>query len=232
MLAADVMTPKVITVSPDTEIQEIARLLLEHNISAVPVVDDAQSVLGIVSEGDLMRRAESDEGQRKSWWLRIFAGGSSASDYVKTHARRAREIMTPDPITIEEDEPLHRVARLLEQQHIKRVPVVRDGKLVGIVSRANLLRGFSATAPDTATPVSVDDREIRDAILQEVDENTGVWVDRINVIVTDGAVQLWGLVESQDEKMAVQVAAENTPGVKSVENNLGMMPRGVSGYWT
>lgn len=232
MHAVDVMTPKVITVSPETDVQEIARLLLEHNISAVPVVDDGDKVLGIVSEGDLMRRVENEEGQQKSWWLRVFAGGSSASEYVKSHARRAHEIMTPDPITIEENEPLHRVAKLLEKHHIKRVPVVRDGKLVGIVSRANLLRGFSATAPDVASPVTSDDREIRDAILKEVDENTGVWVDRINVIVTEGMVQLWGLVESQEEKKAVQVAAENTPGVKSVENNLGMMPRGVGGYWT
>ncbi|NIC07452.1 CBS domain-containing protein [Billgrantia bachuensis] len=232
MQAADVMTAKVITVSPDADVREIARLLLENNISAVPVVDDGDKVLGIVSEGDLMRRVENDEGRQKSWWLRVFAGGSSASEYVKSHARRAREIMTPDPITIEENEPLHRVAKLLEKHHIKRVPVVRNGKLVGIVSRANLLRGFSATAPDTETPVTADDREIRDAILKEVDENTGVWVDRINVIVTEGVVQVWGLVESQEEKKAVQVAAENTPGVKSVENNLGMMPRGVGGYWT
>jgi CBS domain-containing protein len=232
MHVADVMTARVITVSSETDVQEIARLLLEHNISAVPVVDDSGKVLGIVSEGDLMRRVDSDEGQRKSWWLRIFAGGSSASDYIKTHARKAHEIMTRDPITITEDEPLHRVARLLEKHHIKRVPVVRDGKLVGIVSRANLLRGFSATAPDVETPITSDDRQIRDAILKEVDENTGVWVDRINVIVTAGVVQLWGLVESQEEKTAVEVAAENTPGVKSVENNLGMMPRGVGGYWT
>ncbi|QOR38145.1 CBS domain-containing protein [Billgrantia diversa] len=232
MQAVDVMTAKVITVSPDADVREIARLLLENNISAVPVVGESDEILGIVSEGDLMRRVENDEGRQKSWWLRIFAGGSSASEYVKSHARRASEIMTRDPITISEDEPLHRVAKLLEKHHIKRVPVVRNGKLVGIVSRANLLRGFSATAPDTETPVTADDREIRDAILKEVDKHTGVWVDRINVIVTEGVVQVWGLVESQEEKKAVQVAAENTPGVKSVENNLGMMPRGVSGFWT
>ncbi len=115
MHAVDVMTSKVITVTPDTDVREIARLLLEHHISAVPVVDDGDKVLGIVSEGDLMRRVENNEGRRKSWWLRVFAGGSSASDYVKSHARRAREIMTADPITIEENEPLHHVAKLLEK---------------------------------------------------------------------------------------------------------------------
>lgn len=231
MLAVDVMTPNVITVPPDADVREIARLLLENNISAVPVVDAEDKVLGIVSEGDLMRRVENGSEAPKSWWLKsFFTGGNSASEYVKTHARKAHEIMTRDLITIGEDEPLHRVAKLLEKHHIKRVPVVRDGKLVGIVSRANLLRGFSATAPDAETPVTSDDRQIRDAILEEVDENTGVWVDRINVIVTEGVVQIWGLVESQEEKMAVQVAAENTPGVKTVENNLGMIPRGVGHF--
>ncbi|WP_445156972.1 CBS domain-containing protein [Halomonas sp. E14] len=230
MQAVDVMTPKVVTVSPDTDVREIARLLLEHNISAVPVVDDGDKVLGIVSEGDLMRRIENGT-ERKSWWLKsIFSAANNANDYIKSHARRASEIMTRDPITIPEDMPLARVAKLLEKHRIKRVPVVREGRLVGIVSRANLLRGFSATAPDAVTPVSTSDREIREAILREVDQNTGVWVDRINVIVTEGAVQLWGLVESQEERLAVQVAAENTPGVTSVENHLGFLPRGVGGY--
>ncbi|TFH85643.1 CBS domain-containing protein [Billgrantia azerbaijanica] len=231
MLAVDVMTPNVITVGPEADVREIARLLLDNRISAVPVVDDDDKVLGIVSEGDLMRHLENGNGNRKSWWLRsIFVGAGDAADYVKSHGRLAREIMTRDPITIAEDEPLNRIARLLEKHHIKRVPVVRDGRLVGIVSRANLLRGFSATAPDAETPVTADDREIRDAILKEVDDNTGVWVDRLNVIVTDGVVQLWGLVESQEERMAVQVAAENTPGVKKIENNLGLVPKGVGGY--
>ena len=231
MQAVDVMTAKVITVSPDADVREIAQLLLDNNISALPVVDADHKVLGIVSEGDLMRRVENGTDRRKSWWLKsIFAGANNASEYIKSHARKAHEIMTPDPVTVSEDESLRRIAKLLERHHIKRVPVVRDGRLVGIVSRANLLRGFSATTGVGEPPVTADDREIRDAILKEVEERTGVWVDRINVIVTDGEVQIWGLVESQEEKMAVQVAAENMVGVKTVENNLGMVPRGIGGY--
>lgn len=224
MLAADVMTQNVITVSPDSEVREIATLLLEHGISAVPVVDDGNKVLGIVSEGDLMRRVENDTSSTKSWWLRLFAG-HDAADYVKSHGRRAGEVMTKDPITIEEDMPLHKISRLLEKHRIKRVPVVRDNQLVGIVSRSNLLRGFSVSANESS--VSADDRDIREAILKEVDENTGVVSDRLNVIVSEGKVQLWGLVDSQQQKMAVQVASENTAGVKAVENNLGFIPRGV-----
>ncbi|AMD01460.1 MULTISPECIES: CBS domain-containing protein [Halomonas] len=227
MQAADVMTPNVITVSPDADVQEIARLLLDNNISALPVVDTEHKVLGIVSEGDLMRRVETGTQRRKSWWLQLLEG-NNPSEYIKTHARKAHEIMTRDPVTVSEDESLRRIAKLLERHHIKRVPVVRDGRLVGIVSRANLLRGFAAKKTDVEA-VSVDDRDIRDAILKEIDDNTGVWVDRINVIVADGAVQAWGLVENQEEWQAVQVAIENTPGVKSVENNVGMLPRGMGG---
>ncbi len=223
MQAADIMTRNVITVEPGSEVREIATLLMENGISAVPVVSEDGKVLGIVSEGDLMRRVEKD-GRRKSWWLRLVAGHDPA-DYVKTHGRLAHEVMTRNPITIDEEMPLHKISTLLEKHGIKRVPVVKDGQLVGIVSRANLLRGFSVSEPEAS--VSADDREIREAILKEVDKNTGVMVDRLNVIVTEGRVQLWGLVENQEEKMAVQVAAENAGGVKAVENNLGFVPRGV-----
>lgn len=226
MRAADVMTPNVITVTPDSEVREIASLLVEHGISAVPVVDADNRVLGIVSEGDLMRRVESDNGEPRSWWLRLFSG-HSAVDYVKSHGRKAREIMTPNPLTVNEDEPLHQIASLLEKRRIKRVPVVREDRLVGIVSRSNLLRGFSVA--DSASATTRDDREIRDAILKEVDDNTDVMIDRLNIIVADGKVQLWGLVESKEQRLAVQVAAENTPGVTSVENNLGFLPRGMGG---
>ncbi|MBB3143092.1 CBS domain-containing protein [Halomonas organivorans] len=226
MRAADVMTPHVISVSPDSEVREIASLLIEHGISAVPVVDEREHLLGIVSEGDLIRRLGEEE--PRSWWLRLFAAGDQAADYVRTHGRLAREIMTPNPVTVEEDEPLHRIAALLERRRIKRVPVLRDGRLVGIVSRSNLLRGFSVAEP-SAAPTG-GDRAIRDAILEEVDRHTGVMVERLNIIVADGRVQLWGLVDSQEQRLAVQVAAENAAGVRSVENNLGFMPRGMGGY--
>ena len=223
MQAADVMTTNVITVTPESDVSEIASLLLEHGISAVPVVDADDRVLGIVSEGDLMARIEPEEDERRSWWLKLFSGGDAAN-YVKTHGRKAGQIMTANPLTVSENEPLHRIALLLEKRRIKRVPVVRDGKLVGIVSRSNLLRGFSVARHPAG---GGEDRAIRDAILEEVDKNTGVMVDRINVIVADGKVQLWGLVESKEQRWAVQVAAENIDGVEEIENNLGFVPRGV-----
>ncbi|MBT2772985.1 CBS domain-containing protein [Halomonas sp. ISL-60] len=228
MQAIDIMTPKVVSVGPDAEVRDIAQLLLNHRISAVPVVDDEHRVIGIVSEGDLMRRVKNDGDHRDAWWLTLFTGGKDAGDYVKSHGRKAHEVMTPNPMTVEENTPLHTIARMLEKHHIKRVPVLRDGKLVGIVSRANLLQGI-ANAEVAPTQSPTDDRQIREAILKEVENNTGVQVEGISVIVDGGAVEVWGLVESLEQKQAVAVAAENVPGVTKVENHLGMMPRGV-GY--
>ncbi|WP_386082660.1 CBS domain-containing protein [Vreelandella sp. F11] len=228
MQAIDIMTPNVVSVGPDTEVRDIAQLLLKHRISAVPVVDEDRQLIGIVSEGDLMRRVKDDGGHRDAWWLTLFAGGKDAGDYVKSHGRKAHEVMTANPLSVAEDTPLHTIARMLEKHHIKRVPVLREGKLVGIVSRANLLQGI-ANAAVAPTQSPSDDRQIREAILKEVENNTGVQVEGISVIVDGGAVEVWGLVESHEQKQAVSVAAENVPGVTKVENHLGMMPRGV-GY--
>lgn len=228
MQAIDIMTPNVVSVGRNADVREIAELLLAHRISAVPVVDEDQRVIGIVSEGDLMRRVQDNGDHTHSWWLSLFAGGKDAADYVKSHGRKAHEAMTPNPLTVDENTPIHSIARLLEKHHIKRVPVVREGKLVGIVSRANLLQGL-ANAPVASTQSPTDDRHTREAILTEVKTNTGVQVEGISVIVNGGIVEIWGLVESLAQKQAVTVAAENVPGVSRVENHLGMMPRGV-GY--
>jgi CBS domain-containing protein len=227
--AIDIMTPNVVCVDPDANVRDIAQLLLENRISAVPVVDDERRVLGIVSEGDLMRRVKDEADDNHSWWLSLFSGGKDPGAYIKSHGRKAHEVMTPNPLTVEEHAPLHTIARLLEKHHIKRVPVVRDGKLVGIVSRANLLQGI-ANAVVAPTQSPQDDRSIREAILKEINNNTGVRTESFSVIVDGGNVEIWGLVESGEQKQAVTVAAENTQGVKRVENHLGMMPRG-AGYF-
>lgn len=227
MRAADVMTTGVVSITLNTEVREIADILVEHGISAVPVVDSEQHILGIVSESDLIRRIEKNDGSHKSWWLKLFSG-TSVVDYVKTHGRRAAEVMTPDPLTVTEDEPLYRIARLLEKNRIKRVPVVREGRLVGVVSRSNLLRGFATAKPDITA--GADDLSIRKAIYKELRKLNGLGSERINVIVSEGNVQLWGLVGSKEQRWAVQVAAENASGVKQVVNHLGFTPRGIGGY--
>lgn len=225
MQAADVMTTKVITVQPDTGVREIAGLLLTHRISAVPVVDANQRVLGIVSEGDLMRRAENDTDSRHSWWLEaIFATRDRAGEYIKTHGRKAGDVMTRAVVEVTEDTPLYEIADLLEKHHIKRVPVTRDGRLVGIVSRANLLHGLAAQEADNTSPISSNDQTIRRKLLHALSEEAGLDTALINVIVTDGVVQLWGVVGSVTQKKAAQIAAENTPGVQTIENHLRQVP--------
>lgn len=231
MQAADVMTIDVVTVRPRTEVREIARLLLKHRISAVPVIDADHSVLGIVSEGDLMRRRENDTVRRHSWWLEaMISTQDGAGEYIKSHGRKATDVMTSRVVEVNENAPLSEIAGLLEMHHIKRVPVTRDGRLVGIVSRANLLHGLATEGAEDASPGSNDDQIIRETLLLELSKEAALDTALINVIVRDGVVQLWGLVGSSLERKAAQIAAENTGGVKAVENHLGQVPHEVSAY--
>ncbi len=223
MQVRDVMTTKVITVRPDTPAREIARLLVENRISGVPVVDEENRVLGIVSEGDLIRRLEDgDDGRRRSWWLELFASPERrAEQYVKAHGRLAREIMTDEIVTIDEEATLAEAARLLEEKHVKRLPVVREGKLVGLVSRADLLRALALQPPPEA---KADDREIRERLLAELDKAGLAYHPYVNIVVSDGVVHLWGFVGSAKEAEAMVVAAQNVPGVRSVDSHLSVRP--------
>jgi CBS-domain-containing membrane protein len=218
MLAKDIMTTSVLTVSPDTDVAEIARILLESRISAVPVLAADGSLLGIVSEGDLMNRAEAGTRHRLAWWLRLVASPDQFSqDYLRSHGRHARDVMTKELITVPPDTPLPRIAAALEKHQIKRVPVVEGGKLVGIVSRANLLRGVATWKQPAAVPVQ--DATLRTRLLKEL-ERTGMRMYLVNVIVADGVVELWGAVESDPQMKAACAAAQAVAGVKRLENHL------------
>lgn len=231
MKAADVMTRNVISVERDTPVREIAGLLLTHRISAVPVIDANRRLLGIVSEGDLMRRIQSNSPKHRSWWLEAFSLAQSTPDeYVKAHGSKASDVMTSSVLSIGEDTPLHEVATLLEKKHIKRVPVVREGRVVGIVSRANLLHGLASQRPAPRDLVSADDSAIREKLLNEISGEIGLNAGLINVVVKGGVVQLWGVVDSDAQKKAAQIAAENIEGVKSVDNNLGFVPPWAGAY--
>ena len=224
MQAADIMTTQVVSVAPDTTVQQIAKLLLEKHISAVPVLDTSGRLVGIVSEGDLVRRTETGTATEKSWWLGLFETSEEREEqFVKSHGRKASDVMTRDPVTVAPDTPIADVARTLESKRIKRVPVVDNGKMVGIISRANLLHGLASTAP-AAAGATVDDRTIRDAILETIGEELGVSAVYVNVIVRDGVVELWGSVDRDATAQAIVVAAETTEGVERVENHLGRVP--------
>jgi len=223
LTVADVMTRDVITIAPDTPVEAVARLLYEKQISGVPVVDDQNRVVGILSEGDLMAHSAAIGGDKpRSWWLRFFGDTASrAEEYLKTHGRTAADVMSRSPMTVAPSARLAEVAHLLEKHRIKRLPVVDDGKLVGIVSRANLLRGL-ATARPPAAPSEASDREIKEKLEAAIaDEGFG---RLINPIVQDGTVHLWGLVDKEAERRAILVLTRSIPGVKAVEDHLGIQP--------
>src|SRR3954462_3899803 len=166
LTAADVMTTEVVSVAPDTPVQEVAALLYTRRISGVPVVEH-DHVIGIVSEGDLIGHAAAIGEPRRSWWLSLFADESlSARDYAKTHGRAARDVMTASVVSVEETATLAEMARLVERHRIKRVPVLRDGKLIGIVPRGNLLQGLATLKAEL--PKSVDDATIREQLVTEL----------------------------------------------------------------
>lgn len=222
MQVADVMTRKVVTVAPETEVSEIAKLLIKHRISAVPVVDADGLVVGIVSEGDLMRRPESETEAHRSWWLRMFSDSESlVKEYVKSHGRKAMDVMTRDVIVTSPVASLEEVATILERHRIKRLPVQVGAKLVGIVSRANLLHGLVAQKKASRFPQR-SDQQIRTAIFDAI-EKAGVSTDFVNVVVAKGVAQIWGAVASNQELKAMEIAAVSTPGVRKLENHAGVM---------
>lgn len=223
MNASDVMVRDVITTGPNASIQDVASLLLKNRISALPVVDTQGMLIGIVSEGDLLHRAEAGTQRRHSWWLMAFCSKEMLADeFVKSHARTVGDIMTRKVITAGPDTPLREIAALLEKNGIKRVPIVKGGKPVGIVSRANLIQAL-ATAP-APSPKSIDDKTLREQVMANISAKSWTRPSLINALVHDGTVELWGIAASEAEKSALRVVAEITPGVRLVEDHLTIRP--------
>lgn len=224
MKARNVMVSPVVTVKPSASVKEAAKLLLQRRISAVPVVDDQGKVVGIVSEGDLLHRVEAGTERQRSWWLLEMTGDETlAAEYVKAHARKVADVMTSPVKTATPDTPLHEVATLMERNAIKRVPIVKDGQLVGIVSRANLVRAV-ASARESLLEIPLSDANIRDKLLAHLQEQAWARPWLLNVLVKDGVVDLWGVARSDAEKTAIRVAAEAIPGARSVNDYLVIRP--------
>jgi CBS domain-containing protein len=222
MNAADVMVSNVITVRSDTTVDRIAETLLANRISAVPVLDADDKLVGIVSEGDLIHRVEAGTERHRSWWLELLTGTETlAQEFIKSHARKAADLMSHPVISVRPDTPLDELAALLDKHRIKRVPVVQDGKLVGIVSRANLIQALIRRGPAGAKGKAIDDAALRADILAQLRPHPW-WTDDVNVVVRDGRVELWGIVESDVQKDAIRVAIESVPGVRSIANNLAV----------
>ena len=220
MLAREVMTPNPISVTAAMPVEDCAKLLLEKRISAVPVVDAAGGVIGIVSEGDLMRRREAGTERRYSWWLELVSDPQTmARDFVKSGGHKVSDVMTRQVVSVTEDTALAAIAGILEKHRIKRVPVMREGKIVGIVSRADLVRALLVVRPAPAAG-GASDADIRDRFLARLDKEP--WGPRsyVNILVNEGQVELWGFASSPDEARAIGLLAEDVPGVRGVVNHV------------
>ena len=220
MKAAEVMGVNVITAKPDWSVQQVAMVMLEKGIGGLPVVDKDNRLVGMVSEGDLMRRAECGTGHRHSWWLRMLMGRDGlAQEYVREHGRKVADVMTPTVITASPSTSLGEIAELLERNKVKRIPIVVNGKLVGIVSRANVVQAVaSCLRSDSATNQA--DASLRETILARFKSEPWAQTCLVNVTVNQGTADLWGIAESEAQKKAFRVAAEVTPGVRAVNDNL------------
>jgi CBS domain-containing protein len=226
MKAADVMVANVITVRANATVAETATILLNNHISGVPVLGEKGELVGIVSEGDLIRRPETGTARRPSWWLNLLASEQSlASEYIKSHSRKVADVMTRDVISAEPDTSLGDLAAILERNRIKRVPIVEGGKLVGIVSRANILQALASAAKKLPSLTSVADSELGQRVIARLGSQP--WRPAmLTVTVRDGSVDNWGLVDSVEQKKAARMAAEQTAGVRAVVDNIIVMPVG------
>jgi CBS domain-containing protein len=219
MKARDVMVSPVITVNPSSTVREVAKTFVERGISAAPVLDTAGKVVGIVSEGDLLHRAETGTERRRPWWMRALAGTDNlAVDYIRSHARKISDIMSREVVMAAPETPLHEIAELMERHAIKRIPIVANGQLVGIVSRANLVQAVASTRKGLEVPLS--DRTIRDKLFAQLGSQPWAHTALLNVTVAEGIVDLWGMTNSEMERKAIRVLAESTPGVCAVNDNL------------
>jgi len=220
MIAAEVMSRNVISVSRDMTIAAAIQLMLDHRISGLPVVDAAGKLVGMVTEGDLLRRAETGTERHRPRWLEILMGpGRLAGEYVRTHGRKVEEIMTRDLVSVTPDTALDEIVALMERRRIKRIPVLDGDAPVGIVSRADVLRALARTLEERPGPTAGDD-EIRERILAELAQVSWVPRDGLAITVTEGIVRLDGVILEEKERDALRVAAENVPGVRAVEDRL------------
>lgn len=220
MNAGDVMIREVVTIGPETPVLQIVQLLLSRGISGVPVVDEDGGLVGVVSEGDLLRRVELGTEKHRGSWRAFFTGTATlAEEYIRSHGTVARDIMTHEVVSVARTTPLAEIADLMETRHIKRVPVVEGSRVVGLVSRSNLLRAFASQRANPG-PAAAGDPAIREALLAELGHQAWSRRTENTVVVTDGIVHLWGLVTTVEESRALELAAQGVAGVKAVRNHM------------
>ena len=220
MRAIDVMVRDVVSVRPDTDVADAIKLLTEHDVSALPVIDKEGNLVGVLSEADLIHRAEIGTEKHRAWWLEAVTGASTlAEEFAKSHGKKVGEVMTDGVISVTEETSLSEIAALFERKRIKRVPVVKGGKLVGIVSRSNLIQAL-ASAVGRIDQHDETDRQIRLQLLSRLKDQPWTGFGERNITVSNGVVHLWGLVCSEAERKALLALAEGVPGVARVSDEM------------
>ena len=220
MQVSDIMTRTVISAAPDSSVMDLAALMVDNRISAVLVIN-CGTLVGIVSDSDLLHRYEigtDRDASARPWWQRLFTSDDAPLDYVESHAAKVQDIMTSPVVSVSEDMPVGELAALFESRRLRRVPVVKDGAVVGIVSRADFVRALVAQARTRREERATSDEAIRSALLAELQSQSWWQPSRCEVSVVDGIVHISGLLDSQQEKDAARVAAENIPGVRGVRD--------------
>lgn len=221
MLASDVMTGAAITIAPDATVADAARIMAEKGLSGLPVVGLSGQLVGIVTEGDLLRRKELGSETRRTWWARLFRDDKSlAGEFAKAHGRFVRQVMTRNVICVRHDTPIGRVAELLSTLDVKRLPVLKNGALVGVVSRRDVMRSLAKLAALEAQPQKASDDEIARSVLSRIDNAPFVAAVQVQLTITAGVVEVSGTVSSENQRQAVLAMLEDTPGVVRVIDRL------------
>jgi CBS domain-containing protein len=222
MIVSDVMTRKVLSLAPDDTVEHAAQLMLRHGISGLFVVDASGTLVGVVTEGDLLRRDEIGTERHRPWWLRMLVSpGRQALDFTRTHGNKVSDIMTPDVICVAATAPLEDVVETMEKQRIKRVAVTENGHMIGVVARSDLLRALLSREREKKPPETPeDDRTVRSSILSGLEAQSWAPMTTLNVTVVNGVVDVWGTITNPDERRAICVIAENAQGVKQVHDHL------------
>ena len=220
MKAEDVMTREVISIDPDSTVLQAARLMLQHHISGLPVIDNSGNLVGVLSEGDFLRRRETKTEKRRSRWLEFLMGpGRIAAEYSHSHGNKVAEVMTKEVESVDVSTLLEDIVDVMERKRIKRVPVLCGGLVVGIITRSNLMHAMVSLAR-VAQPGATDDTSIREKLLAEIQKEQWAPAASVNVVVHDGVVELWGVIVDERQRQALKVAAENIAGVKEIKDHL------------
>lgn len=225
MNAQEAMTKDVVTVGPEATVAEIAALLVRHRISAVPVVSKDNRVVGIVSQTDLGHRSETGTEKKRKWWLDVFADADAkAREYIKSHGLKAQDVMTRFIVSVSKATSLSEVAEVLDTHRIRQVPVMEDGKLVGMISRTDLVRKL-AEVRIAAPAARAENGVLQKAIWDQIKAQPWLGSAYINLAVRDGVVELWGAVDSNEQRHALRVLVEGVSGVQKVVDNVGLFPK-------